>query len=478
MVAGAACLAMALGACASGGTTTTAEETVVETDTAVVEEHPETTVVQEDITEVVETEEGDAPAMPVAQCPEGDVTLRILTFNNFGFSEPTAQRAGADLWNKYHELCPNVTIEETVAATSDDARAQFNTSIAAGQAAFDIFAAEIDWMPSVQALEAAVPGTFVDLAPYVGDNQWVEWASNTGKTPDGSKTLGFSTDVGPQGVCYRSDLLDAAGIPSDRESVKEWLGGDNGTWADFFAAGHEYVEKSGGKAFFDSMAPIMQGMVNQVEYSWVDADGNIIAADNQQMHDLYNQLTAAAAEGQSAGLQQWSDNWNSAMGTDQFAVTLCPPWLINNIRGAAGDDFVGWDIADQFPNGGGNWGGSFLVVPSAGAHTEAAADAAAWITAAEQQEAIFEAASNFPSELAAQASGTVQNRTEPFLNNAPIGQIFSDRAHAVNVVPYKGAQYFDVQTAMADALNRVDVDGVMNPEQSWEQFLNDVRALS
>ncbi|MDR2723443.1 MAG: extracellular solute-binding protein, partial [Cellulomonadaceae bacterium] len=381
--------------------------------------------------------------------------------------------AGADLWAKYMADHPNVKIEETVAATSDDARSAFNSSIQAGQAAYDIFAVDVDWMPSIQA----IPDNFYDLTSYVGSNDWLDWKKTQGQSLDGSKLLGMGTDIGPEGVCYRADLLEAAGIPSDRDSVKEWLGGDSGTWADFFAAGDEYVEKSGGKHFFDSSAALMQGMVNQVEYSWVDADGNIIAADNAQMKTLYDQLTAAAAT-QSAGAGQWGDDWNAGMKSDAFAAMLCPAWIINNIRQNAGEDFVGWDIADQFPGGGGNWGGSFLVVPEASAVKEAAADLVAWITAPEQQAAVFAAASNFPSSPTAQEDSAVTGRTEPFLNDAPIGPIFTSRAAAVTVVPFKGAQYFDIQNAMANALNRVDVDKSQDPAASWTQFLSDVQAMS
>ncbi|MDR0482051.1 MAG: extracellular solute-binding protein [Cellulomonadaceae bacterium] len=403
----------------------------------------------------------------------GDVTIKIQTFNNMGFSAPTDTRPGADLWSKYEADNPGVKIEETVAATSDDARAAFNTAIQAGTASFDIFAVEIDWLPSIQA----IPDSFLDLNPFVGDNDWLDWKLKQGTTLDGSKLLGMGTDIGPQGICYRADLLDAAGIASDRDAVKEWLGGDDATWDDFFKAGAEYMDKSGGKAFFDSSAAIFQGMINQIEYSWVDADGNIIADTNADAKTAYDKLTAAAVAGQSAGLGQWSDAWNAGMSTDQFAAQLCPAWLVNNIRGAAGDDFVGWDIADVFPGGGGNWGGSFLVVPEASAVKEDAAKLVAYITSPDAQAEVFATAANFPSSPTALGMEQVTSRMEPFLNNAPIGEIYANRAAAVTVVPFKGAQYFEIQTSMADALNRVDVDKSMDPAASWAQFLNDVDAL-
>ncbi|MDR2703392.1 MAG: extracellular solute-binding protein [Cellulomonadaceae bacterium] len=421
-------------------------------------------------------ETAPTPTQPVATVPAGEcagdpVTLTVSTFNNFGFGAPSGDRPGADLWDKYHAEHPCVTVNETVAATSDDARAAFNTAISAGSGAYDIQAVDVDWMPSIMAL----PDHFVNLQQYAGSNDWMPWKVAQATTPDG-RVLGFGTDIGPEGLCYRSDLFAEAGLPTDREEVAALFGGNNATWDQFFQVGAQYHQATG-RPFFDSSAALFQGMVNQIEYSWVDSSGNIIATDNTQAQHLYNQLTAAALDGQSAGLGQWSPDWNAAMSTDQFAVMLCPAWIINNIKGNAGDNFVGWDIANVFPGGGGNWGGSFLVVPSQGTHQEEAAELAAWITAPEQQAAVFEAASNFPSSPTAQADPRVSNKVEPFLNNAPVGQIFANRAAAVTVVPFKGAQYFDIQTKMADALNRVDVDRTMSPEQSWNQWVTDVRAL-
>ncbi|WP_425956268.1 ABC transporter substrate-binding protein [Xylanimonas sp. McL0601] len=403
---------------------------------------------------------------------DGKVTIRVSTFNNFGFGAPTDAKPGADLWKKYESLHPNVKIEETVAAHSEDARAAFNTAISTGTGAFDVQAVDVDWMPSIMAQ----PDKFVDLTSAVKGNDWLDWKTQAATTADG-KLIGAGTDVGPEGICFRSDLLAAAGLPSDREAVKEALGGDNATWDKYFELGQQYTDKTG-KAWFDSSAAVFQGMVNQIQYSHVDKDGNTIAGDNAEVKAAYDKLTAAALKGQSAGLQQWGDDFNAAFKTDKFATTLCPAWFVNNIKGNAGADFKGWDIADVFPGGGGNWGGSYLVVPTQSKVKDEAAKLAAWLTAPEQQAAIFAAASNFPSSPSAQADASVANKVDPFLNNAPVGKIFADRAKAVTVVPFKGAQYFDIQSKLADALNRVDVTKSQTPEESWKQWLQDVAALS
>ena len=56
-------------------------------------------------------------------------------------------------------------------------------------------------------------------------------------------------------------------------------------------------------------------------------------------------------------------------------------------------DTTTWNVADVFPGGGGNWGGSYLTVPADGKNIEAATELAAWLTAPEQQlKALAEAA--------------------------------------------------------------------------------------
>lgn len=401
---------------------------------------------------------------------DGKITIKVQTFNNPGFGKPTSERPGADLWAKYEKAHPNVKIEETAAASSDDARAAFNTAISTGSNAYDVYVAEVDWMPSLLAM----PDKFVDLSSYTKDNDWVAWKSESA-TVDG-KLIGAGTDIGPEGICYRADLLEKAGFPSDRESVAEWLGGDDATWDSFFKAGKEYTEKTG-LPWYDSMASNWQSMINQVEESYVSKDDKIIAADNAKIKDLYDQLTAT--KDMSAHLTQWSDDWNAAFKSDTgFATIQCPAWLINNIKGNTGEDFQGWDIADVFPGGGGNWGGSYLVVPESSPVKDEAAKLVAWLTEADQQVSVFTTANNYPSSEGAQASSDVSSKTDAYLNDAPTGKIFANRAKAYDIVPYKGSQYFDIQTKMVDALNRVNATQEQTPDQAWKQWLEDVKALS
>ncbi len=68
--------------------------------------------------------------------------------------------------------------------------------------------------------------------------------------------------------------------------------------------------------------------------------------------------------GISAKLKSFSNEWNAGFKNGAFATVACPAWMTGYITEQAGDGNAGkWDIA-SVPGGGGNWGGSFLAVPT------------------------------------------------------------------------------------------------------------------
>lgn len=141
----------------------------------------------------------------------GEKVIKVQTFNNPGFGAPTSERPGADLWKKFEAEHPGVKVEETAAASSEDARAAFNTAISTGSDAYDVYLTDVDWMPSLMAM----PDKFVDLKGATKNNDWVDWKTE-GATVDG-KLIGAGTDIGPEAICYRQDLLEKAGLPSKPE---------------------------------------------------------------------------------------------------------------------------------------------------------------------------------------------------------------------------------------------------------------------
>ena len=388
------------------------------------------------------------------------VTLTVGTFNEFGYEA---------LFKEYEAQNPNVTIQHKKAATTNEARDNLTTRLAAGSGLSDIEAVEVDWLPEL----LQYPDRFADLADPAVEGRWLDWKAQAATTADG-KLLGYGTDSGPEAVCYNSELLKKAGLPTERGEVAKMLGT---SWDSYFDAGKKFKAANPGSAWFDSAGAIYQGMSNQLEKVYEEKDGSVIATENQQVKDTYKQVLKASTEdGLSAHLKQWSDDWASGFQTGAFATTLCPGWMLGVIEGNAAG-VTGWDVANVFPGGGGNWGGSYLTVPTQGAHQAEAKKLAGWLTAPEQQIKAFTAKGTFPSQKEALESSELLGQTSKFFNGAPTGEIFAERAKAVDVTPFKGTKYFAINDAMQQALTRVDVDKSDDAASSWDKFLTAVKSL-
>ncbi|WP_029068374.1 ABC transporter substrate-binding protein [Jonesia quinghaiensis] len=393
---------------------------------------------------------------------DGQVTLTVSTFNNFGYTD--------ELLKEYMDANPNVKIEHNVAAKSDDARLNLTTKMAAGGTGLaDIEAIEIDWMPELEI----VKDSFADLDGVEGiDGRWLDWKEAQGRTTDG-KLIGYGTDIGPQAICYRADLFEAAGLDSSREAVAEMIGGEGTTWDSYFAAGEEFAKNSE-VPWFDSAGAIWQGMIAQIAEPYENASDGTPKdlAANTEIKTAYDAVLAAS-EDLSAGLEQWSGDWDAAFQNDGFATMLCPAWMTGAIEERAGG-VEGWDVADVFPGGGANWGGSFLTVPAAGENVEEAKKLAAWLTSPETQVKAFGNSGAFPSQVEVLSSPEILAATNEFMSGAPVGEIFSNRAQSIDpaTLPYKGANYFKINSAVSDALKRVDVEKTDDAAASWDKAVN------
>ncbi|MBC2931943.1 extracellular solute-binding protein [Nocardioides sp. zg-1228] len=387
---------------------------------------------------------------------DGATTITVATFNEFGYEDLIEE------WNADND---DIKIKQVKVGTWDDAKANLYTKLAAGSGLSDIEAIEGDAMPAIMAES----GAFVDLTDPELEGRWLDWKAEAGTNADG-QMIGYGTDVGPESICYRADLFKKAGLPTDREEVAKLMG----TWDDYFATGEKFVKAMPGTAWYDSSGALAQAMLNQVEYPF-ETDEATIDVDNPELQAVWTAVTDNIESGLSSKIPQWSDDWTAQFQDDGFATIACPGWMMGIIEGNS-EGVEGWDIANVFPGGGGNWGGSFLTVPAQGDNIEEAKEVAAWLTAPEQQAKAFEAVGAFPSQVEAQDAPEVKEAVNEFFNDAPIGTITAERAAAITVQPFKGPKYSDILSAFQAAILRVD-DGSQDPDTSWEQFLTDVEAL-
>ena len=405
-------------------------------------------------------------ALALAACASGSssttdntpITLTLATFNKFGYSE--------EMLADYHKLHPNVTVVQNIAATSQAAQDNMFTKLAAGSGLGDVEAVEVDWMPKLKQYS----NLFVDLSTTETKGRWLGWKA-AAATVNG-KLIGAGTDIGPEAICYRSDPFVKAGLASDPAGVAKLLNGD---WNNYYSVGQRFTAAKTGVAWFDSAGATYQGLANQYQNFFESSDGTVVATTNPDVKNAFVSVLNASSTS-SAHLQEWSTDWNAGLANGAWATMLCPSWMLGVISGN-GPKVKDWKIANVFPNGGGNWGGSYLTVPTQGKHTAAAKELALWLTAPEQQIAAFVTTGNYPSQVGAYGNAALTDAKNPYFDNAPIGQIFADRAKAVNVTPYKGIKYAAIMQAVQDGLTRVE-SKKQSIEASWAQVVTDIKALS
>lgn len=390
---------------------------------------------------------------------DGSVTLTIGLFGDFGFGP---------LYEEYMDMHPEVTIEERIAEFADH-HTNLTQRLATGSGAADIEAVEVGFISQF----IAVPERFHNLLDYgAGDleDRWLDWKWQQALSRDGSALIGLGTDVGSMAMCYRTDLFDAAGLPTDREAVSAlWP-----TWDDYLATGERYMAATEDSYFFESSGNMFRAMVEQAPVGVYDTENNVIVDSNPDVRRAWDTTVAAIEAGMSNRLAAFTPEWTAAFGQGTFATIICPAWMTAYIETNAPDAAGLWDVA-AVPGGAGNVGGSHLVLPAQGEHPEEAYQFIEWLTAPEQQLAVFQETGNFPSTPELYEEPELTDFRKDYFNDAPLGEIFTEAAQQVEP-QYQGPLQGDVLATIGQGLGRIE-DGSQSPEEAWEQVLADLESL-
>ncbi|UYQ65057.1 ABC transporter substrate-binding protein [Streptomyces peucetius] len=390
----------------------------------------------------------------------GEITLRVGTFGSFGFDDKT----GAKLYAEYEKLNPGIKIEETNVADGQKYWDALKLRLSQGSGLADIQAIEVGYI--AEATGEAMAGKFVDLGKTEGvdTSKFLDWKVKQATAKNGS-TIALGTDIGPMAICYRKDLFQKAGLPTDREEVGKLWAGD---WDKFLAQGEKYKAKApAGTAFHDSASGLFNAVVSSQPDQYSGEDGELRWESSLGVMKAWDTAVKAAQNGLTAKLRQFDEkgSWNAAFKNSKFATVACPSWMTGIIKDQAGPANKGkWDIA-QAPVPA-NWGGSFLAVPKAGKHTAEAAKLAAWLTAPEQQAKVFAVNGNIPSTTEGLKSETVQNARPDYFPGVPVGKIYSEAAQKIEPAPI-GRWDGQVKTFLTDnGILDIETRGT-SPEKAW-----------
>ena len=236
--------------------------------------------------------------------------------------------------------------------------------------------------------------------------------------------LGLGTDIGPMGICYRTDLLQQAGLPTDPAQLSAQMP----DWDGFLALGEKFQAAApAGTAWHDSAGGLYNAIISTQQQIYYDASGKLVYASNPAVRQAFDTAAKAGQAGLTAKLEQFVDpGWDQGFASGRFATIACPSWMIGYIKGKAGDAGAGkWNVTSLPGGAGGNWGGSYLGIPASSQHKEEAAKLITWLTAPEQQAKVFAQVGQLPVDHR-RRSTEVAGATDPYFNGAPIGKIFSD----------------------------------------------------
>jgi cellobiose transport system substrate-binding protein len=398
-----------------------------------------------------------------------DTTLTMGLFGTFGFKEN-------GLYDQYKKLCPNITIKEDVVEQSADYWTRLKTRLASGSGLDDVQAIEIGFVADVVQNHA---DQFVNFQDVDGADalkaQFYDWKWQQATSLDGADTVGLGTDTGPEAICYRSDLLDKAGMTSDpNELAHEWA-----TWDDFIQYGEDYKTKTG-EAFVDSAASIFSTAVYQGDEAYNNADGDPDIEGSDGVESAWNYATQAAEAKITAGLSQFSDPWNKAFSSGSFAAIACPTWMMGYIQGQAGPDGDGkWAVAPVLPGGATNWGGSWLGVPTAAKNKPAAIALVKWLSDKNQQVTMWtskEQGGHFPSNQDAAEDPSVKGAMSAYFSNAPVGEIFGNIAAQMKIPPI-GLYDTQIQNALTTQLTNVETKGT-SPDDAFNDALDAIQQVT
>ncbi|MDG5788326.1 extracellular solute-binding protein [Evansella sp. AB-P1] len=362
-----------------------------------------------------------------------------------------------DLVDEYKEIAPNVTINFNQ-GEMDDTHNNLFTSLSAGSGAPDIAMIEVSEV--ARFLEAS--DKFHNLFDYGAEDvagNYLDWKWLQAQNVDGDFQLGLPTDIGPTTMFYRTDVIEAAGLPTDPEE----LAAEIDTWDAFYEAA-KTIKETTGKPISDSPTLVFNAIRDQQSQQYFNEDNELIIENT--VKDAYDFTTKMLQEGLIGQNSLWTAEWGSAMGEGSYAILPgAPAWMIGVVKDNAPDASGNWALT-TIPEGAGNWGGSFLTIPAESDHPQEAFDFIAWLTAPEQQLKSFHGMGLFPSAPDVYDDEEFLDTTDDYFSGAQTAKIFAEAAESV-VEVYMGVNYGTVNTEIETAIMNVAEDGA-DPQGEWE----------
>lgn len=377
---------------------------------------------------------------------------------------------------EYARLHPEIKLD-IIKVSMDDAKNKLQNGLLSHTTS-DIYAEEVAYSGYWRSYRSSY---FEDLSNIgLHESDFLDWRWAQGTSSDG-KQIGIPTDVGGLQVAYRWDLFKSHGMPYTRDAVSRlWP-----TWDAFIETGKTYVSKLTAKEkasctgkskicynFIDNAGTIYAAVLNQGTKKYYETNGSLIYKTNPQVRTAFTTTAKALSSGINARYNQFSSDWNIGMTKGIFVAVLAPAWMLDYIKQQSPRTSGKWDIAD-LPGGGGNLGGSQLMVPVAAKNKAQAKAFIAWYLSPPIQLEIFKRYGLFPSTKSLYTNSALTGYKDPFFNNAPVGQIYTNGVKQLKPI-YEGKYQRSIDSYFGQSLAKVAL-GKMTASQAWDDAIANIQ---
>jgi lactose/L-arabinose transport system substrate-binding protein len=414
----------------------------------------------------------EAPAATEAAAkPSGKVTLWM-----WKAAHDTLTNSG--VLDEFAKEYPDVQVEIVEYAPADVYQ-KLPLALQAGTGAPDISLVENSHLAQVVSL-----GGLTDMTewvtPYIDKMNAYKWAD---AELDG-KYYAMPWDSGPVVFYYRRDVFEAAGLPSDPDSVSDLVA----TWDDYFNVCKTIKEKTGSACFSNNKANnygrLYEMMLWQQGLGYYNDEGQVTVDTPENVATL-EMMKKFWDEDLTSDQLEWTDGWYAELAAETdakpIATLIEAAWMGAFLKGWIAPGTEGkWGVAlmPAMQDGqvrAANDGGSAFVIPEQSQNKEAAWALTEFLFGrVENQVAMFKSSDFFPS-LEAAYDDAVFSEPDPFFADQPVRPVYVDVVKEVPIAHVYGPHYPEMNGFVATAIQKV-ATGEMSPEEALKEAAEAIRA--
>lgn len=296
--------------------------------------------------------------------------------------------------------------------------------------------------------------------------EYYDWKWSLGTTPTGRFCF-WPMDTGPTGFYYRQDIFAKAGLPSDHAQLSTAIQ----TWNGFIDVGKRLRAKVNSAMIINAQT-IFDRFIDASPERYFDKNNKpLFDQPGSAIKKAWNTAVQAIRAGITANLQTTTDQ-NAGWANGRVAGNVSAVWWAQTLQVTAPATKGKWRIASQ-PVRAGNYGGSFLSVPTSCKDPQAAFDFIRWLTSPDNQAKSFNAIKLFPSTLASFTSGIMKSEGD-FFGSQSVLAFFSKAAEQV---PTSFVSTYESQvTAFDTEITNVEAAG-KDPDRAWRDAVDQTNRL-